>query len=492
MKKLFIFWTFFLAFTNVKALDNCFLDEAFCFKKQGDYFFSDNTSLTYKIENGIYIFYLNNNLFTGSKTYQNKEYYFLNGRYICYKENDTYYNGKNLYTGVIDNKLINNGKLELNEGIIKTNIGIFYLKNQQVTQNTWYLNHYFGSDGKALTGLNKINNKYYIFTADGLLENPGWVTLNDEVYYVKNDKSLTIGLVNIDNYFYYFNNTGKLTKGLIKYQNKYFYIDGLGKKDDGLVKDNKNYYYLKKNKLVKNKWVKDQGYTYYLGNDGKAYQGLKRIGNDYYYFSDNATLQTGFQIINDKIYYFNKKGKMVLKNGKINNQDLKFSNQGYIINSWVKVKGYYYLTKSDGSLVKYWYNFNNKKYFFDGSGRLISKNAKKIIDVSKYQGNIDWNLVKLENEIDGIIVRLGFGTSYVDEDCVVDEYFLKNIQSLNNFNIPYAVYLYSYAVDRDSAKKEAEFVINTLKEKDSTNKENLNIRMLLSIMILKVINTLSI
>ena len=468
MKKVILIIISFLFLPNVKAMENCFLD-TICFTKQGNYYYSEDTSLIYKIENNQKIFYENDKPFTGFKTYQNKKYYFLNGLYICYQDNDTYYIGEQLYTGLLGDTLINNGLLENNDGIITTTNGIYYLKNNKVVKNTWYLNHYFGSNGIALTGVNKVNNNYYLFDDKGILYNPGWITYKGEVYHIEKDKTLTIGLKTINDNDYYFDEFGKLTEGLINYQGKYFYIDGFGKKEEGLVKDKNNYYFLKKGKLVKNTWKEEQGYKYYFGTDGKAYQGLKKIDNYYYYFNQDATMQKGFNKINNKLYYFDNQGKMVTKNKKIDKQTIKFSNQGYIINSWVTYRGHKYLTKQDGSLVTYWYNYKNKKYFFDGEGRLLSKNASKVVDVSKYQGNIDWNLVKLEDNVDGIIVRLGFGTSYEDEDCVMDSYFLSNINALEALNIPYAVYLYSYAVDMKSAKKEAQFVIETLHQYNLKN-----------------------
>lgn len=468
MKKILLIISSFLFLPSIKAMDNCFLD-TICFTKDGNYYYSEDTSLTYKIEEDKKIFYENNKPYTGFKTYQNKKYYFLNGIYICYQENDTYYIGDTLYTGLLNDTLINNGLKENKDGIITTTNGIYYLKNNKVVKNTWYLNHYFDDTGKSLKGVNKIDNKYYLFDDEGLLYNPGWKNYHDEVYHVEKDKTLTVGLVTIDGDEYYFDKYGKLTDGLINYQEKYFYIDGFGKKDNGLVKNNKDYYFLKKGKLVKNSWMEEQGYKYYFGKDGKAYQGLKKINNNYYYFNMDATMQKGFIKINDKLYYFDKQGKMVLKNQKINNQNIKFSSQGYIINSWVNYKGYKYLTKKDGSLVTYWYNYKGKKYFFDGEGRLLSKNANMVVDVSKYQGNIDWNLVKINDNIDGVIVRLGYGTSYEDEECVMDSYFLANINALENLDIPYALYLYSYAIDTKSAKAEAQFVINTLHQYNIKN-----------------------
>ena len=64
----------------------------------------------------------------------------------------------------------------------------------------------------------------------------------------------------------------------------------------------------------------------------------------------------------------------------------------------------------------------------------------KGIDVSSYQGNIDWGKVK--SQIDFAIIRLGYGDNIERQD---DSCFIKNVNGCINNNIPFAVYIYSYA-----------------------------------------------
>lgn len=337
------------------------------------------------------------------------------------------------------------------------------LENNQETSNICQKeDQKYYIDNKLYTGFIDKGNKTFWVLNGQIVSKTGWFRLEKDEYYLYPDNTLATGLLKIDNHEYFFDSKGVLTKGLIFYQNHYFYIDGFGKKENGLIKDDNQYYLLKNGQLVRNKWYEEQGYKYYFGTDGKAYQGLKRIANKYYYFGLDATLKTGFQIINKKIYYFDSKGKMVFGKQKIAKQNLVFSNQGYLVNSWVTFNNNTYYAKEDGTLATYWYSLNGIKYFFDGTGKLIMKDAKKVVDVSKHQGNINWNLVKQEQEIGAAIVRIGYGTSYPNEDCVMDSYFVSNIQALKQLDIPFAVYLYSYAIDRESAKSEAQFVINTL------------------------------
>ena len=64
----------------------------------------------------------------------------------------------------------------------------------------------------------------------------------------------------------------------------------------------------------------------------------------------------------------------------------------------------------------------------------------KGIDVSSYQGEINWRIVK--NNVDFAIIRLGYGDDVESQD---DKQFLSNVKGCIDNGIPFGVYLYSYA-----------------------------------------------
>jgi GH25 family lysozyme M1 (1,4-beta-N-acetylmuramidase) len=82
------------------------------------------------------------------------------------------------------------------------------------------------------------------------------------------------------------------------------------------------------------------------------------------------------------------------------------------------------------------------------------------IDVSKWNGRIDWKKVK-ESGINFAIVRIGYGASLGD-NCVVDPMFNANIDGALAAGIDVGVYLYSYAKSVPAVIKEANFVIAKL------------------------------
>ena len=85
----------------------------------------------------------------------------------------------------------------------------------------------------------------------------------------------------------------------------------------------------------------------------------------------------------------------------------------------------------------------------------------KGIDVSKWQGDIDWSKVKASG-ISFAMIRLGYGSSDGTQ-CGVDSYFHKNVVNAVKAGVNVGCYFYSYAMSVEAARKEAQFVVNTLK-----------------------------
>lgn len=82
------------------------------------------------------------------------------------------------------------------------------------------------------------------------------------------------------------------------------------------------------------------------------------------------------------------------------------------------------------------------------------------IDVSKYQGNIDWAKVK-KSGVEFAMIRVGF-RGYEDGKIYIDEYFEKNIKGAINNDIQVGIYFYSSAKNEKEAKEEAKWVVNKI------------------------------
>ena len=118
---------------------------------------------------------------------------------------------------------------------------------------------------------------------------------------------------------------------------------------------------------------------------------------------------------------------------------------------------------------KGWYYNNGQKYFYNNNGEMVGNGpAKKVIDVSLYNGDIDWDTVKKYGDIDGAILRIA---AHPNGSYIEDKKFYDNLMACRRLDIPFGVYIYDYAQTPDDAMFEASFVINTLKKYGVTPSE---------------------
>lgn len=83
------------------------------------------------------------------------------------------------------------------------------------------------------------------------------------------------------------------------------------------------------------------------------------------------------------------------------------------------------------------------------------------IDVSKWQGEINWEEVKNAG-VEFVIIRMGYQTDF-DGENVLDPFFEKNIEGAKAVNLPVGLYFHSYAKNVEEARKQAIFIKENLK-----------------------------
>ena len=125
---------------------------------------------------------------------------------------------------------------------------------------------------------------------------------------------------------------------------------------------------------------------------------------------------------------------------------------------WVERDGCTYYLDEEGRRVYGWYRVDGIPYYFNENGALASIWG---IDVSEFQGTIDWNKVKNAG-CQFAILRLGFrsygASGYMYEDECFDAY----IRGAQAVGIPVGIYFYSQAITPEEAVAEAEYVLQTL------------------------------
>lgn len=112
-------------------------------------------------------------------------------------------------------------------------------------------------------------------------------------------------------------------------------------------------------------------------------------------------------------------------------------------------------SNSSGSASKSFTNFSDvvKEYKSD--------NTKVGIDVSVWQGDIDFEKIK-EAGVEFIIIRVG-GTKGTNKERFLDSKFKQNIENANKLGIDVGIYFYSYASSSEEAIKDAKWVLKQIK-----------------------------
>jgi GH25 family lysozyme M1 (1,4-beta-N-acetylmuramidase) len=104
----------------------------------------------------------------------------------------------------------------------------------------------------------------------------------------------------------------------------------------------------------------------------------------------------------------------------------------------------------DGNKLKY----EDKDYF-----------SRMGIDISRHQGDIDWDKVK-EYGVEFAFIRVGYRGYGKAGSIHLDERFHKNISEAQKAGIDVGVYFFSQAISDDEAREEAEFVLDAIGDYD--------------------------
>ena len=105
---------------------------------------------------------------------------------------------------------------------------------------------------------------------------------------------------------------------------------------------------------------------------------------------------------------------------------------------------------------------SSSKISFEEIKNRLPGNASLLIDVSKWDKEIDWKKVK-DAGIDYAMIRLGTQKA-LDKESVIDEYFDKNINGAIKNGIKVGIYYFSYANDIEDAEEQALWVLDKIEK----------------------------
>ena len=130
----------------------------------------------------------------------------------------------------------------------------------------------------------------------------------------------------------------------------------------------------------------------------------------------------------------------------------------------------YYVEDIQGNVIR---NFQVNKAAYNpdlflqtGTGRMVYNDSSVIaysgIDVSSYQGEINWQAVRNDG-ITFAFIRAGYRGYGTDGKICEDEMFKKNMQGALNAGLQVGVYFFSQAISVEEALEEAQFTLQLVK-----------------------------
>lgn len=198
------------------------------------------------------------------------------------------------------------------------------------------------------------------------------------------------------------------------------------------------------------------------------------------YGEDGSFITSNWAVIADKTYYFDASGYMVTGWNLIDGNYYYFDDTGYMVTGWLSYAGNWYYLAESGAMQTGWINDSDKWYYLDSNGVMltgwqkingawrylnpqgvwINDNSSEIaslkgIDVSYWQGTIDWDKVKADG-IEFAFIRVGHGARNLDSK------FVQNVKEANRVGIPVGVYFYSTAQSVEQSILDAQFVLESI------------------------------
>ncbi len=140
----------------------------------------------------------------------------------------------------------------------------------------------------------------------------------------------------------------------------------------------------------------------------------------------------------------------------------KFFKKGEAIyTGWQTINGAVKYFDINGNAVTGEQVIQGVKYNFASDGTLTMGSGTMGIDVSRWNGNIDWNAVK-NSGVSYVIIRCGYRGSS-QGTLIVDPMFQNNIRGATDAGLKVGVYFFTQAIDKVEAVEEASMVLDLIK-----------------------------
>ncbi|MBE5862844.1 MAG: hypothetical protein E7295_08340 [Lachnospiraceae bacterium] len=138
-----------------------------------------------------------------------------------------------------------------------------------------------------------------------------------------------------------------------------------------------------------------------------------------------------------------------------------FVQSGVKYTGWQTINGKVYYYSAEGKFVTGEQVIQGAKYTFGSDGALMTGNGVLGIDVSRWNGSIDWKAVK-NSGVSFVIIRCGYRGSS-EGALIEDPKFTTNIKGAVNAGLKVGIYFFTQAINEREAVYEASYVIDKIK-----------------------------
>lgn len=305
---------------------------------------------------------------------------------------------------------------------------------------------YYGFDlsGVMCQGLFRLRENSYLTDASGALIGGTWTFYRGHWYYARPSGALcTEGIYLLDGEYYAFDLFGAMFCGNLSWEGKRYVTN-----DSGVIQRG----------------------------------GWRRVGENWLYAeADGALCVDSIRTVAGSDYAFNRAG--VMMQGRILMKGVRYladASGAIFKNGWKPFGGSWYYAQADGALLcNTIREIGNAKYGFASDGRMyeglfvldgktyLAESSGAIlnrllygVDVSVFQGTIDWEAVRASG-MEFAIIRVGgrYGKSGA---LYADDKFLQNIAGAKRAGLKVGVYFFSQAITEGEAREEVDYTLSRL------------------------------
>ena len=234
----------------------------------------------------------------------------------------------------------------------------------------------FDKNGVLQTGWQTYNGITRYYDPEIAVSQNGWITVDQNTYYVDAEKGRLTGRQTINKSQYLFDTNGIMQTGFQTIGNQKYYFNEDGALQTDWFESGDAKYHANTEGMLTVGLAEIEGKKYYFDEFGAMQTGIQSIDKAQYYFADDGVLQTGLSILDKTAYLADETGKLVTGWYTLNGAKYYCETAGIPVSGWktVDTHTYYFYPETYNMAV----SASIDSFIIDKNGLAVSENADKI------------------------------------------------------------------------------------------------------------------